>query len=81
MKGDKHYPGKSNAVIKSGLSPKIFPSLKGVWMKADTSKLINDAKQKNRRAGGLNTYFCVGFSKIWIENPMVSFIDFLIIMV
>ena len=68
MKIDKRYPRHANALIKPGLSPKAFPSLKEVWKKEDASKFINSAKRENRSGGGRNTYFCVGFSKIRREN-------------
>ena len=34
-------------------------------MKEYASNIINDAEQDNRRAEGCNTYFCIGFPKIW----------------
>ena len=45
MKIDKRYPRHANALIKPGLSPKAFPSLKEVWKKADASKFINSVKR------------------------------------
>ena len=54
--------------MKASLDPKIFPSLKQIWMQAGAPKLFNDAEQENRSGGGRNTYFYVGFSKIWREN-------------
>ena len=65
---DDQYRGNSNSLIKSVLNPKIFPSIKELWIKADTSKLINDVKQENLCAGGLNMYFCIVFYNIWREK-------------
>ena len=64
MKIDKRYPGQANAFMKASLDPKIFPSLKQIWMQAGAPKLFNDAEQENRSGGGRNTYFYVIFSKI-----------------
>ena len=44
MKVNEIYPGHANALMKSGLSPKLFLSEREVWRKEDTSKLINDAR-------------------------------------
>ena len=50
-------------------------------MKADASKLINDANQENRSGGGHNMYLCVGFSKIWREISIASLKYFVTLMV
>ena len=55
-------------MIKSGLAPKIFPSLIEIRMKADASKFINDTKWENRSGGGCNTDLCVSLSIIWKEE-------------
>ena len=69
IKMDERYQGHIKALSKAGLDPKIFPTLKEIWKKADTSKLINYAKRENISVGQeRTTYFCIGFSKIWREN-------------
>ena len=65
---EERYQGHANALIKAGLAPKIFPSLKEIWKKSDTSKLINYTNQENRSGVGRNMYFCFGFSNIWRVN-------------
>ena len=68
MRTYERYPGHANDFIKASLPPKIFPSLKEIWTKADTSKSTNYEKREYRRGGRLNMYFCVGFYEIWREN-------------
>ena len=45
MRIEKRHPGHAGAFIKSGIAPKMFPSLKLIFMKVDPSKLINDANR------------------------------------
>ena len=69
MKIDERYQGHAKALSKSGLAPKIHPTLKEIWKKADALKMKKDAKRKNRSGGReQSTYFCVGLSKIWREK-------------
>ena len=68
IKIDKQYPGYSNALIKYGLYPKVFMSLKEFWERAGASKLINDANRGNLDSIERNTYFCIGFSNICREK-------------
>ena len=66
---DEWYVGHHKALSKAELDPKIFPTLKEIWKKADASKLSNDAKQETRSEGReRTTKFCKGFSMIWREN-------------
>ena len=44
MKVNEKYLGRSNALIKYGISPNLFPTFKEVWKKSDASRLINDGK-------------------------------------
>ena len=65
IKIDERYQGHANALSKAVLATRIFPTLKEVWKKADTSKLSNDANREKRSEGReRTTYFCIGFSKI-----------------
>ena len=48
MNIDDRYQGHTNALSKAGLDPKIYPTLKEIWKKADASKLNNGAKRENR---------------------------------
>ena len=38
MKINKRYQGYAKALSKAGLDPKIYPTLKEIWKKADASK-------------------------------------------
>ena len=69
MKIDERYQGHAKALSKSGLAPKVYPTLNGIWKKADAWKMNNDAK-RGKRSGGQErtTYFCIGFYKIWWEK-------------
>ena len=71
MKANKWYTGHVNALIKSGLSLKVFPSLKEVWRISDASRLINESKQENRFSGECNTHFWIGFYDIYRENIQI----------
>ena len=51
MRIDEKYQGHAKALTESGLSPKIFPSLKEIWKKVDYSKLNNYAKREIRSGG------------------------------
>ena len=62
------YPVHTHDLIKSGLSPKVFPGSKEVQRKAVASKRFNDAKRVKICYGGRNAYFCVDFYKIRREN-------------
>ena len=54
---------------KAGLAPKIYPTLKEIWKKADVLKMEKDAKRKKRSGGReRSTNFCIGFSKISREK-------------
>ena len=66
MKIDERYQGHVKALSKARLAPKIYPTLKEIWKKADALKMKKDAKRK-KRSGGIerSMYFCIGFSKIW----------------
>ena len=69
MKIDEIYQGHDKALSKSGLAPKIYPTLREIWKEADAFKLNNDANLENRSGGReCTTYFCIGISKIWREN-------------
>ena len=69
MKIDEGYQWHAKALSKAGLNPKTFLTLKEIWKKVDASKMNNDAKRENRSVGQeRNTYFCIGFSKIWKEK-------------
>ena len=69
MKIEERYQGHANALSKSGLAPKVYPTLNEIWKKADTSKLNNDTKREKRSGEReRSTYFCIGFSKIWREK-------------
>ena len=48
MKIYERYQGHSKALSRSGLAPKIYPTLKEIWKKSDASKLNNDAKRRER---------------------------------
>ena len=69
MKIDERYQGHTKALSKSGLAPKVYPTLNGFWKKADASKMNNDAEREKRSGGQeCSTYFCIEFSKIWREK-------------
>ena len=51
MKIDERYQGHAKDLSKSGLAPKIYPTLKEIWRKADASKLNNDRKWEKRSGG------------------------------
>ena len=69
MNIDERYQGHFKAISKAGLAPKIFLTLKEIRKKEDASKLSNNAKREKRSGGReRNTYFCIGFSKIWWEK-------------
>ena len=69
MEIEERYQGHAKALSKSGLAPKVYPTLNGIWKKTDASKLNNDAKREKRSGGReLSTYLCIGFSKIWQEK-------------
>ena len=69
MNIDEGYVGHAKALSKAGLAPKIFPTLKEIWKRADASKINNDAKRENISGGKERTnYFCIGLSKIWRER-------------
>ena len=66
MKIEERYQGPAMDLSKAGLAPKIYPTLKEIWKKADALKMKKDAKRKKRSGGReRSTYFCIGFSKIW----------------
>ena len=46
---DERYQGHAKALSKAGLAPKIYPTLKEIWKKADALKLIKDAKRKKEK--------------------------------
>ena len=63
------HPGHAKALSKAGLAPKIYPTLKEIWKKADALKIKKDAKRKKRSGGReQNLYFCIGFPKIRLEK-------------
>ena len=69
MRIDKRYQGHAKALSKYGLSPKIVPTLKEIWMKADASEMNNDANSEKRSGGRRhNAYLCTRFSKIRREK-------------
>ena len=69
MKIDERYQGHAKALSKAGLAPKIYPTLKESWKKADALKMKKDAKREKRSGGRERiTYLCIGFSKIWREK-------------
>ena len=69
MKIDERYQGHAKALSKSGLAPKIYPTLNEIWKKSDALKINNDAKREKRSGGReRTTYFCIGFYKIWWEK-------------
>ena len=69
MKTDERYQGHAKALSKDGMAPKTFLTLTETRKKADSSKLSNYAKREMRSGGRENnSYFCIGFSKIWREN-------------
>ena len=39
MKIDDRYQGHAKALSKAGLAPKIYPTLKEIWKKADALKM------------------------------------------
>ena len=39
MKIDERYQGHTKALLKAGLAPKIYPTLKEIWKKADALKM------------------------------------------
>ena len=49
MKIYEGYPGHPNDFMKVGLAPKVFPSLKEFWKKADASKFINDKTSEKQK--------------------------------
>ena len=65
---DKQYSEHINALVKYDLAPKMYPILKELWIKEDTSILINDVKREDRCMVEHNTYFCVGFYNIQRVN-------------
>ena len=44
MKIDEKYQGYAEALSKAEPDPKIFPTLKEIWKKADALKLSNDVR-------------------------------------
>ena len=42
---DKRYQEHAKALIKAGLAPNIFTTLKEIWNKLDASKINNDANR------------------------------------
>ena len=51
MRIDKRYQEHAKALIKSGLAPKIFTTLKEMLNRLDVSKIINDANREKRIGG------------------------------
>ena len=69
MKIDERYHGHAKALSKAGLAPKVYPTLNEIRTKSDALKMNIDAKRE--KISGVrerNTYFCIGFSKIWREK-------------
>ena len=48
---DEKYQGHAKALSKSGLTPKIFLTLKQIWKKVDASKLSNNENLEKRSGG------------------------------
>ena len=46
MKIDERYKGHAKALSKAGLAPKIYPTLKEIWKKADALKMKNTQSVK-----------------------------------
>ena len=67
----KKYPGHNNAFINADIYPKMCPSLKELWIKADTSILTSYTKQENRCMVEHNAYLCVGFSNTQRVNIQI----------
>ena len=66
---DNKHQVHAKALTKAGVAPKIYLTLNEIWKKADASKLSNDAKREKISGGrGCNTYFYIGFSKIFQED-------------
>ena len=49
MKIYERYQGNAKALSKSGMAPKVYPTLNKIWKKTDASKLNKDAKRENGR--------------------------------
>ena len=48
MNIDERYQGHAKALSKVGMDPKRFPTMKEIWKKADTSKLIMTQSGKRK---------------------------------
>ena len=79
MKIDEIYKGHAKALSKAGLDPKICPTLKEIWKKADASKLNYDARREKRSGGRERTmYFCIFYLIYGRRRFTTSFKNFLI---
>ena len=51
IKIDERYQGHAKALSKAGMAPKIYPTLKEIWKKADALKMKKDAEREKRSGG------------------------------
>ena len=70
---DKLYPEHAKALRRAGLAPRRFPRLNDELMRLDATPQsgASGRKLQNRRRC---TYFCVGYSTIWQDEPISAVI-------
>jgi len=75
---DKIYPKHCKALRIANIAPKKFPKLKNAIKELEARKIkklkskSNNNKKKKKKARSRQTYFCVGVSCIWRNNPIHS---------